>query len=81
MADTIARSIKRLEAIEKSLARDPTDGGRTPEGLKLHALIAELRGTDGLGIGKYQHWPSGCGAERDCPCRIKAAQEVRGSTA
>ena len=32
-------------------------------------------------LGKYQHEPGGCEHGTDCPCRIRAAQEVRGTTA
>jgi hypothetical protein len=42
--------LKELQAIEKSLPRDPTDGGRTPEGLKLRALIARIEGEPELEV-------------------------------
>ena len=39
----IAEIIRRLKEIDESLPRDPTDGGRTPAGLKLRALIIDLK--------------------------------------
>ena len=38
--------IKRLEAINESLPRDPIDGGRTQQGLELAGLIRELKGAE-----------------------------------